>query len=79
MDWWDALPFTVAQLPFHNMSSYPNPATEQFPDDADSTNYQLNWNDRFDSGEPIRAYRFNYQNLTATPQDSGNSAESAKP
>ena len=79
MDWWDASPFTVSQLPFHKMSAYPYPAGESFPDDAAAIEYQLNWNDRFDSGEPVRAYRFNYQNLTATPQDFGNSAGSAKP
>ena len=33
MDWWDASPFTVAQLPFHAMSAYPYPAGETFPDD----------------------------------------------
>jgi len=79
MDWWDASPFTVSQLPFHKMSAYPYPAGESFPDDAPAIEYQLNWNDRFDSGEPVRAYRFNYQNLTATPQDFGKSAGSAKP
>jgi hypothetical protein len=36
MDWWDASPFTVAQLPFHRMSAYPYPASEHFPDDADA-------------------------------------------
>ncbi len=25
MDWWDASPFTVAQLPFHEMTAYPYP------------------------------------------------------
>ncbi len=69
MDWWDALPFTVAQLPFHAMSAYPYPANEKFPDDADALGYQLNWNDRFDSGEPTRSYRFNYRPLPSTPRD----------
>jgi Tfp pilus assembly protein PilF len=67
MDWWDASPFTVAQLPFHKMSTYPYPASEKFPDDADAFAYQLNWNDRFDSGEPVRSYRFNYQLLPSSP------------
>jgi len=61
MDWWDASPYTVAQLPFHAMSAYPYPENEKFPDDAQSVDYQLNWNDRFDSGDPVRSYRFNYQ------------------
>jgi tetratricopeptide (TPR) repeat protein len=69
MDWWDASPFTVAQLPFHKMSAYPYPANEKFPDNADSIDYQLNWNDRFDSGEPVRSYRFEYRQLPSTPAD----------
>jgi len=69
MDWWDASPFTVAQMPFHKMSTYPYPASEGFPDDADSIDYQLNWNDRFDSGDPVRSYRFDYRQLPSTPSD----------
>jgi hypothetical protein len=68
MDWWDASPFTVAQLPFHKMSAYPYPASEKFPDDADALDYQLNWNDRFDSGEPVRSYRFDYRLMLSTPE-----------
>jgi tetratricopeptide (TPR) repeat protein len=67
MDWWDASPFTVAQLPFHAMSAYPYPDSEEYPQDAQSLEYQLNWNDRFDSGEPVRSYRFDYQQLPSTP------------
>jgi hypothetical protein len=67
MDWWDASPFTVAQLPFHRMTTYPYPAAEHFPDDAGAVSYQLNFNDRFDSGEPDRSYRFDYQFLPSTP------------
>jgi hypothetical protein len=69
MDWWDAAPFTVAQMPFHGMSAYPYPKPEKYPDDADSLDYQLNWNDRFDSGEPVRSYRFDYKMLPSTPLD----------
>ena len=69
MDWWDASPYTVSQLPFHDMSKYPYPATEAFPDDADAFAYQLNWNDRFDTGEPVRSYRFDYKMLPSTPLD----------
>jgi tetratricopeptide (TPR) repeat protein len=69
MDWWDASPFTVAQLPFHGMSRYPYPDSEKFPDDAGSLAYQLNWNDRFDSGEPVRSYRFEYHDLPSTPRE----------
>ncbi len=69
MDWWDGSPFTVAQLPFHAMSTYPYPATEERPLDAESLEYQLNWNDRFDSGEPVRSYHFEYRDLPSTPAD----------
>jgi tetratricopeptide (TPR) repeat protein len=69
MDWWDASPYTVAQLPFHGMSEYPYPQTERFPDDADSVAYQLDWNSRFDSGDPVRAYRFDYRSLPSSPLD----------
>jgi hypothetical protein len=65
MDFWDASPFTVAQLPFHSMSAYPYPATESYPD---SLEYELNWNTRFDSGEPVRAYRFDYHRAPTTPE-----------
>jgi hypothetical protein len=71
MDWWDATPFTVAQLPFHKMSKYPYPASEKFPEDAGSIENQLKWNDRFDSGEPVRSYRFDYKLMPSTPADDG--------
>ena len=77
MDWWDASPFTVSQLPFHTMSAYPYPASEKFPDDTDALNYQLDWNDRFDTGEPVRSYRFDYQWLPSTPKDDAPAAPSA--
>jgi len=69
MDWWDASPFTVGQLPFHQMSTYPYPPSEHFPDDKNAFDYQLNWNTRWDSGQPTRSYRFDYRTLHATPQD----------
>ncbi len=69
MDWWDGSPFTVAQMPYHGMTTYPYPKKEKYPDDADSLDYQLNWNDRFESGDPVRSYRFNYQPLPAAPEE----------
>ncbi len=66
MDWWDASPFTVAQMPSHRMSTYPYPKLEE---NVRSLDYQLNWNDRFDSGEPVRSYRFDYKLLPSTPSD----------
>jgi hypothetical protein len=69
MDWWDASPFTVAQLPFHAMSAYPYPESESYPDGKDALDYQLKWNDRWDSGEPVRSYRFDYKAMPSTPAD----------
>lgn len=69
MDWWDASPFTVAQLPFHSMSVYPYPPSESFPEDKGALSYQLEWNDRFDSGEPTGLHRFEFQLLPTTPKD----------
>ena len=69
MDWWDASPFTVDQLPFHRMSTYPYPASEAYPNDKDALDYQLNWNDRFDSGNTVRSYRFGYGAKHSTPDE----------
>jgi tetratricopeptide (TPR) repeat protein len=62
MDFYEASAFTVAQMPFHGMSSYPYPTKEHYPDDLDSVRYRLEWNDRFDSGaEDGRHYGFRYE------------------
>jgi len=62
MDFYEAAPFTVADLPFHRMSTYPYAAGEHYPDDLDSTAYRLEWNDRFDSGAPDSShYGFRYE------------------
>jgi Flp pilus assembly protein TadD len=69
MDWWDASPFTVEQLPFHKMTTYPYPADEKFPATPAALRYRLNWNDRFVSGKPDGVHRFNYQWIPSTPRD----------
>jgi tetratricopeptide (TPR) repeat protein len=69
MDFYDASPFTVSQLPFHGMSKYPYPARESFPEDGKSVAYQLNWNDRFDNGNPSQSFRFDYEPRPSTPAD----------
>jgi tetratricopeptide (TPR) repeat protein len=69
MDFYDASPFTVSELPFHGMSKYPYPPGEEFPEDGKSVEYQLNWNDRFDSGNPSHSFRFDYQPRPSTPAD----------
>jgi len=67
MDFYEASPFQVGQLPFHGMSGYPYPATEHYPDDAAHTAYQLEYNTRFESGSTARAFQFHYQAKSSIP------------
>jgi tetratricopeptide (TPR) repeat protein len=63
MDFYEAAPFTVADLPFHGMSTYPYARVdERYPEDADFLRYRLEWNDRFDSGSADSShYGFQYR------------------
>ena len=67
MDFYEALPFTVAQMPFRRMTGYPYPTTEHFPENMQSVDYRLDWNDRFESGNRVQRYRFNYQPASEQP------------
>jgi tetratricopeptide (TPR) repeat protein len=67
MDFYEAMPFTVAQLPFSRMSSYPYPRKEHFPESMRSVEYQLDWNDRFESGNRIQRYQFEYLPAKSAP------------
>jgi len=67
MDFYEALPFTVAAMPFHEMSAYPYPAREQYPETADTARYRLDWNDRFESGERVQTYKFRYKPAASEP------------
>lgn len=78
MDFYDASPFTVSQLPFHEMSAYPYPRSESYPEDRKSIEYQLDWNDRFDSGESARSFRFDYQLRPSTPAGSAGTKAGAR-
>jgi Flp pilus assembly protein TadD len=60
MDFYEAFPFTVDTMPFHAMSGYPYKSKEHYPDDAKHIAYQLEWNDRFESGDAIHSYTFRY-------------------
>jgi hypothetical protein len=77
MDFHEALPFTVADMPFHGMSAYPYPRSEHFPEDAGSVAYRLNWDDRFESGGPVQDYRFHYQLRPSQPEPPGSSGGTA--
>ena len=37
MDFYEALPFTVAELPFRKMTAYPYPEKEHYPEDPART------------------------------------------
>ncbi|MGB0123496.1 MAG: FG-GAP-like repeat-containing protein [Silvibacterium sp.] len=67
MDFYEALPFTVAQMPFHGMSTYPYPASEHYPDDAKSLDYRLDWDDRFESGSRTQRFQFDYEPVHLKP------------
>jgi tetratricopeptide (TPR) repeat protein len=67
MDFYEALPFTVAQLPFQSMSGYPYPQSEHYPGDARSLDYRLDWNDRFESGNRTQLFQFHYMPAISEP------------
>ena len=68
MDYYEAMPFTVAAMPFHGMSGYPYSKAEHFPDTKESLEYQLLWNDRFESGATLPSYQFHYLPRKAAPE-----------
>jgi Tfp pilus assembly protein PilF len=67
MDYYEAMPFTVAAMPFHGMSAYPYSSAEHFPESDPSVAYQLDWNDRFETGKPNQQFRFDYRPRTSAP------------
>ena len=79
MDFYEALPFTVAEMPFHGMSAYPYSTKEHYPEDNGAVRYQLNWNDRFDSGASALQYRFDYQLRHAEPRTPTSAATPMSP
>ncbi len=66
MDFYEASPFTVDAMPFHAMSSYPYQTGQHYPDDAKHLTYELEWNDRFESGAP-HSYNFRYLPVPSEP------------
>jgi hypothetical protein len=67
MDFYEASPFTVDAMPFHAMSGYPYRSKEHYPDDAKHIAYQLEWNDRFESGIAAHRYEFRYLPTLSAP------------
>ncbi len=69
MDFYEGSPFTVGAMPFHRMTTYPYPSSEHYPSDAAHIAYELQWNNRFESGAPdtTKLYQFDYVPTTSTP------------
>jgi hypothetical protein len=69
MDFYEATPFTVAEMPFHGMTAYPYPAAQHYPDDANATGYRLDWNERYQRGSSVAPrYSFQYGPRTIDPE-----------
>jgi tetratricopeptide (TPR) repeat protein len=67
MDFWEAEPYTVGELPFHGMSAYPYPAGEHFPDAPAMQDYLLNWDTRYESGKKYQRWDFEYRRVRERP------------
>jgi tetratricopeptide (TPR) repeat protein len=67
MDWWEAEPYTVDELPFHGMSTYPYPASEHYPDTTASEMYRLDWNTRYETGTKMQRWDFDYRPVVERP------------
>jgi len=69
MDFYEATPFTVADMPFHDMAAYPFPAAQHYPTDLSANAYRLDWNDRYQSGSSkSQRYSFQYGPRTVDPE-----------
>ncbi len=66
MDFWEAEPYTVGELPFHSMSAYPYPASD-YPNTPAMQDYLLNWNTRYESGRKLQRWDFDYQPVKEKP------------
>jgi tetratricopeptide (TPR) repeat protein len=67
MDFYEALPFTVSQMPFHGMSTYPYPKNEHYPETGNTLDYRLDWNDRFETGDRTQLFQFHYAPAASEP------------
>jgi hypothetical protein len=67
MDFYEASPFTVNEMPFHGMKSYPYSSPMAYPMSPSALRYRLRWNNRFNSGESSQEYLFHYVPAHSTP------------
>ena len=74
MDFYEASPFTVNEMPFHGMKSYPYSKPAAYPMNPSALRYRLQWNDRFNSGDSSQEYLFHYVPAHSTPIDPASAA-----
>ena len=67
MDFYEASPFTVAELPFQGMPGYPYPPRDHYPETPATVRYQLQWDTRFESGNRIQPWSFDYRKTKSRP------------
>jgi hypothetical protein len=67
MDFYEASPFTVNEMPFHGMKSYPYSSPAAYPMNPSTLRYRLQWNDRYNSGQSSQEYLFHYLPAHSTP------------
>jgi hypothetical protein len=67
MDFYEASPFTVNEMPFHGMKSYPYAQPTTYPMNPSALRYRLRWNDRFNSGDSSQEYLFHYMPAHSMP------------
>jgi Flp pilus assembly protein TadD len=60
LDFYAAHAFTVEPLPKHGMKPYPYAPGEEYPDDAQHTRYELEYNTRQGSGKLPASLRYHY-------------------
>jgi tetratricopeptide (TPR) repeat protein len=71
MDFYEASPFTVTDLPYHAMHGYPYTGAQGTAGAPERTGYQLDWNSRYESGNHPRPYVFDYQPSVQHPPAPG--------
>ena len=79
MDFHEASPFSVGEVPFHGMPNYPYSASPGHSLTPQNLRYQLRWNGRFNSGESPQTYRFDYEPKGAAPMTPAPSAGASRP
>lgn len=67
MDFYEASPYTVSQMPFHGMQGYPYGKLQWYPLTRENLRYELEWNDRSRTGEEAQPHQFQYRPVQERP------------